>query len=50
LPGWCSRWQYQRPVGVVVLDVLVDDQPQVPLADDQRPVQTLRAALAFGMV
>jgi hypothetical protein len=32
-----------RPVGVVVLDVLVQDQLQVPFAGDQRPVQALAA-------
>ncbi len=30
-----------RPVRVVVTGVLVKDQPQVPLAGDQHPVQAL---------
>jgi hypothetical protein len=33
-----------RPMNVIVLDVLTQDQPQVPLAGDQHPVQ----ALALG--
>jgi hypothetical protein len=32
-----------RPVQIVVIDVLAKDQPQVPLAGDQYPVQALTA-------
>jgi hypothetical protein len=32
-----------RPVGVVVIDVLTKDQPQMPFACDQHPVQALVA-------
>jgi hypothetical protein len=44
----------QRPVramNIIVLDVLTQDQPQVPLAGDQHPVQALTAGAgnpAFG--
>ena len=48
----------QRPVramNVIVLDVLTQDQPQVPFAGDQHPVQALaagtgiqRSAIAFA--
>ena len=48
--GWTRtpgrRALFQCPVGtvhVVVLDVLTQDQPQVPLAGDQHPVQALAA-------
>ena len=40
-----------RPVTVVVIDLLVKDQPQVPFAGDQHPVQALAAGAgdpAFG--
>ena len=39
------------PVRVVVIDILAQDQPQVPFADDQHPVQALAAGAgdpAFG--
>ena len=32
-----------RPVSVVVIDILIKDQPQVPLAGDQHLVQALAA-------
>jgi hypothetical protein len=32
-----------RPMRVVMIDVLAEDQPQVPLVGDQRPVQALAA-------
>ena len=32
-----------RPMRVVVIDVLAEDQPQVPFAGDQHPVQALAA-------
>jgi hypothetical protein len=32
-----------RPVRVVVIDVLIKDQPQMPFAGDQHPVQALAA-------
>ncbi len=32
-----------RPVSVVVIDVLLENEPQVPLAGDQHPVQALAA-------
>jgi hypothetical protein len=32
-----------RPVGVVMIDVLIKNQPQVPFAGDQHPVQALAA-------
>jgi hypothetical protein len=32
-----------RPVGVVMVGVLIKDQPQVPFAGDQHPVQALAA-------
>jgi hypothetical protein len=35
-----------RPVGVVVIDVLLEDEPQVPLAGDQHPVQAFAAGTA----
>ena len=41
-PG--RRFLFQRPVrpmGVVVVDVLAQDHPQVPLSSDQHPVQAL---------
>jgi hypothetical protein len=44
MPG--GRALLQRPVGpvdVIVIDVLAQDQPQVPLAGDQHPVQALTA-------
>jgi hypothetical protein len=40
-----------RPVRVVVIDVLIEDQPQMPFAGNQHPVQALAAAAgdpAFG--
>jgi len=42
----CGRVLLQRPVGpvdIVMIDVLTKDQPQVPLAGDQHPVQALAA-------
>jgi hypothetical protein len=41
-PGWrvllqCPMW----PMNVVLIDVLIKDQSQVPLAGDQHPVQAL---------
>ena len=42
----CGRVLLQRPVRpmtVVVIDVLAQDQPQMPLAGDQHPVQALTA-------
>ena len=30
-----------RPVGVAVIDILIKDQPQVPVASDKHPVQVL---------
>ena len=35
-----------RPVAVVVIGVLAEDQPQVPFADDKHPVQALAASTA----
>jgi hypothetical protein len=35
-----------RPVRIVVIDILTEDQPQVPFAGDQHPVQALPAAPA----
>ena len=43
--------QHPVPVGVVVTGVLAEDQPQVPVAGDQHPVQALAAGAgdpAFG--
>ena len=40
-----------RPVCVVVIDVLINDQSQVPFAGDQHPVEALAAGAgdpAFG--
>jgi len=40
-----------RPVAVIVIGVLAEDQPQVPFAGDQHPVQALAAGAgdpAFG--
>lgn len=40
-----------RAMDVVVIDVLAQDQPQVPFAGDQHPVQALAAGAgdpAFG--
>jgi hypothetical protein len=40
-----------RPVRVVVIDVFIKDQPQVPFADDEHPVQALAPGAsdpAFG--
>jgi hypothetical protein len=41
-----------RPVVVVVLDVLLEDEEQGPLVDDQEPVETFAAQRAdppFGV-
>jgi hypothetical protein len=32
-----------RPVAVVVLDVVLEHEAQVPLVDDQEPVETFAA-------
>jgi hypothetical protein len=32
-----------RPVAVIVIGVLVEDEPQVPFAGDQHPVQAAHA-------
>ena len=50
--GWCVRRSGGRilvecpvrPAGVVMVGVLAQDQPQVPFAGDQHPVQALAAA------
>src|SRR5713226_803741 len=34
-----------RPVGVVVIGVLAEDEPEVPFTDDQHPVQALTAGV-----
>ena len=39
-----------RTVDVVMVGVLADDQPQVPLAGDQHPVQALAAGTAHPSV
>jgi hypothetical protein len=48
--GWmCAasgRVLLQRPVLIVVVGVLGQDQPQVPFAGDQHPVQALAAGTA----
>jgi len=51
--GWMEtpggRILLQRPVrtmSVVMIGVLAEDQPQVPFADDQHPVQALAAGAA----
>lgn len=36
-----------RPAGVVMVEVLAQDQPQVPFAGDQHPVRHSRLALAI---
>ena len=36
-----------RPMSVVMIGVLAEDQPQVPLAGDQHPVQALAAGTAY---
>ena len=41
--GWVLVQRPVRPVRVVVIDVLIEDQPQVPFAGDQHPVQALPA-------
>jgi hypothetical protein len=52
--GHVARWMYAscrrvllqcpvRPVRIVVVGVFAQDQPQVPLAGDQHPVQALAA-------
>jgi hypothetical protein len=47
-PCWRTLAQCPvRPVRVVVIDILTEDQPQVPLVGDQHPVQALAAALAI---
>jgi hypothetical protein len=41
-----------RPVAVVVLDVVLEHEAQVPLVDDQEPVETFAAERAdppFGV-
>ena len=46
----CGRVLLQcpvRPMAIVMIDVLAQDQPQVPFAGDQHPVQALAAALAI---
>jgi hypothetical protein len=46
----CGRVLLQYPVrsmAAVMIDVLAQDQPQVPFAGDQHPVQALAAALAI---
>jgi len=45
--GWGLVQRPVRPVAVVVIDVLAKDQPQVPFAGDQHPVQALTRALAI---
>ena len=41
------RQRPMRPVRVVVIGVLAEDQPQVPLVGDQHPVQALAGDPSF---
>jgi hypothetical protein len=49
--GWVLVQRPVRPMGVAMVDVLAEDQLQVPFAGDQHPVQALVAGTgdpAFG--